>query len=287
MQTVKIIYGIILQNFRKWRNDYRVYMIAIVVFMLVWSFWSDLNAVCSSLDLKPSPWVFPFLYTQYYTKVLYTIPLIFLFCNAPFKDKNYMFVIVRSGRIRWAIGEILYIVATSGIYYIYIFLLSLILRIGHFSFCTDWGEALITISHTRATSILGEIRIEVPNIIIDCFSPFQAIWFTFLMSWLCGIFLGLIIFFFNLITRQPFIGTVIASIFPIISYLVSIGEKMGRFMKFSPVSWITLNNIDVGGYTSCLPFDYCLKFILLSCGTLCMLILICESRWLYGKFDRN
>lgn len=287
MRTVKSIFNIILQNYRKWRNDYRIYMIAIVVFMLVWSFWTDLRDVSVHFGEKASPWVFPFLYTQYYTKVIYTIPLIFLFCNAPFKDKNYVFVITRSGRMKWALGEILYIVSASGIYFIYIFALSLLLGIGKCSWNSDWGETLITLAHSSSADILGESRIEVSSIIIDCFSPLQAIWFTFLMSWLCGIFLGLIVFFFNLITNQPFTGGVLAGVFPILSYFIVMGDKARRFVKFSPVSWITMDNIDVGGLTSSPPFSYCLGFLLLSCAVLSVLILLCESRLLYGKFDRN
>lgn len=271
------ITGICLQHFRKWKNDYRIYLIAVILGILVYNFQSDLNDISAYLGIKSTQWSFPFLYAQFYMKLVFTIPLIFLFCDAPYKDSNYLFVVVRSGNMKWAIGEILYTIFASGIYYIYIFVLTLLFAIGNADFSMEWGKVFQTISNSEIAYQLEKYYVECSNIVTGCFTPLQAVWFTFFMSWLCGIFLGLTVFLCNNIFQNKITGISVASVFVIFSFLVANGD-LSMLLKFSPISWNTLNLIDVGGYTNYPSFTYCVSVLLLLIVTLIAFILLTERR---------
>ena len=45
------------------------------------------------------------------TRMLFYFGVVLLFCNAPFMDDQQMFVLVRTGRLRWFAGQLAYIVA--------------------------------------------------------------------------------------------------------------------------------------------------------------------------------
>lgn len=282
MAWIKSILGITFQNFRKWKKDYRIITIAIVLFLLVQSYVSDMQDIAEHLNTSASLWTFPFLYSQFYMKLVFTIPLVFLFCDAPFQDSNYLFVIVRSGRIKWAVGEIFYIILASAIYYIYIFLLTIILALPHGEFSLEWGKTINTISQSNIAYSMEKYYIECSSLVVKCFTPLQAVGFTFFMSWLCGCFIGLLIFFLNNVTGKKIIGITVSSLFVVFSILVANGG-FEKYLKYSPVSWNTLNLIDVGGYTQYPVFSYCCSVLLSLCGILVLLIILYELRYKLWK----
>ena len=74
----------------------------------------------------------------------------------------------------------------------------------------------------------------------------QAMFFSALLMWLSFVLTGLIIYVFNIITGTKFIGVCVASFF-IIFTAVADGKSM--ITRVSPMSWNSLNNIDIGGMT--------------------------------------
>ncbi len=78
------------------------------------------------------------------------------------------------------------------------------------------------------------------------------------MSWLGGMFIGLTIFFLNLISETQYLGLTVSSAIVLLSSAVKLDHlSWGKLLWFSPISWITLDNIDVGGLTKNPPFAYC------------------------------
>lgn len=88
--------------------------------------------------------------------------------------------------------------------------------------------------------------VKVLGIVIKYFTPVQAMFFSALLMWLSFVLTGLIIYVFNIITGTKFIGVCVASFF-IIFTAVADGKSM--ITRVSPMSWNSLNNIDIGGMT--------------------------------------
>ena len=120
MRSLKSSWHICLQNLRKWQTDYRIWIIGLMAVILIAVFEDGMRNIADYLGLKPPIWIFPFIYYQFYTKLSYMVLIILLFCNAPFTDQNQVFVLMRSGHKKWLLGQILYIVTASGLFYAFL-----------------------------------------------------------------------------------------------------------------------------------------------------------------------
>lgn len=259
MRSLKCVFSICAQNMRKWQTDYRVWCIALLAIVMTGIYVDDMHRISDVLGIKIPIWIFPFLYSQFHTKLIFTLPVVLLFCNAPFTDRNQTYIFMRSGRMKWLCGQILYIITASAAYYLFLFVISLLFTVFSGELSLDWGRMLNTLAiSTGAAQSANAPYIEIPYVIIRFFNPLQAVWFTFLMSWLGGIFLGLLIFFCNLVSSTRAVGVLIASALVIVCSAVK-NEGLRDLMPFSPISWTTLDSIDVGGYTTNPSFSYCLS----------------------------
>ncbi len=261
MNSVKSIFSICIQNFRKWATDYRIWTIAVLVIVMTFIYADNVRQIADALNSDMSLWIFPFLYLSRYMKLVYTLPVVLMFSDAPFADNNQTFVMMRTTRLKWLCGQVLYIILASAVYYLFIFLISIISTICIADFSLDWGKTFYSIANGGMRLPSGIPRIELPKIIVEYFTPIQACFFTFLLSWLAGILLGLIVFFLNLVTQNRYIGIVASFALVIWAFILKESFGIGRFRKFSPISWNTLDNIDVGGLTPYPTFPYCISVL--------------------------
>lgn len=263
MKSLKCIFSICAQNFRKWQTDYRIWCIAVVLVIMTLIYIGDIEKICNYAGTQMPIWIFPFMYSQFYTKLIFTLPVVLLFCNAPFTDSNQIFVYMRCGKTKWLLAQIIYIIEASAFFYLFLLIISLVMTILRGELSLDWGETLLMISadNNDIRTASGSPFIYISYILISFFTPLQAVGFTFLMSWLGAIILGLVIFFFNIVTENKTIGVLIASLLVIMSCKIENDiADWDALTRFSPISWITLDNIDVGGLTNNPSFQYCLVF---------------------------
>lgn len=276
MNLLKSVWTICIQNLRKWKTDYRIWVIGLSILVIIWIYIDDLNRVVTGMETVMPIWIYPFIYSQFHMKLIFTLPIILIFCNAPFIDSNQTFVFIRSGRKKWLCGQMLYVVMASGIYYLFLIISTMLSGIalgGEINL--EWGKTLSTIANTNATIYFGSPYVNASASIITYFSPLNASWFTFLLSWLCSTVIGLIIFFCNIITGTRFLGIVTSSILIVLSALADTGFP--EVLYFSPVSWITLDKVDVGGMTTNPSFGYCITFYLTA------IVLLVAGILIFGK----
>lgn len=277
MRLLKIIFAVAIQNLRKWLTDYRIWAIAIILLILIHENVHDLAKFSKTAGVDSSLWIFPFLYSQYHQKLIFTIPLILLFCNAPFVDNNSIFMIKRSGKLLNVAGQITYIVFAAFIYYLFIFLTSLIFSLPYGEFNNEWGKVLNIIAYTTTASNAGYHFLDASGFVMTYFTPLLACWFTFLLSWLSGILIGLVVYTFNLVSQIKYLGCIAGSVIIIYSsFAAAFGTK--KLLYFSPVSWNTLNNIDVGKLTNNPSFIYCMSVYLISILILIAVILFISKK---------
>lgn len=277
MKCVKSVLNICIQNVRKWTSDYRVWVIAALLFFVCFDNAASLSELAEVYGVKSTLWYFPFAYMSFHTKLIVTLPLILLMCNAPFSDANNLFVIARAGRTKWICGQLLYIALASGIYYLFIFVCSFVTALPYAELSAEWGSLLTTIAYNgqSASYIIKSHFVVVSGRVLRCFTPLFACWFTFLLSWLNGIMLGLIICAGNVIFRKKSIGCGFAGFLIVLSGFFE-QEGMGwyRYIWFSPVSWTTLDRVDVGGTTEYPSFYYCITVYLTAILILAAVIIV-------------
>ena len=260
MKSGKSIFTICAINFRKWQTDYRIWCIAVLLAVLTAIYVDDMRKSAELIGAKIPIWIFPFLYSQFHTKLIFMLGVVLMFCNAPFADKNQMFVFMRSGRIKWLCGQILYIVFASAAYFLFLLIISLLFTVFTGELSLEWGKTLSTLSaNSSLHTMAGANFVDISEKVITFFKPLQAVWFTFLMSWLGGIFLGLLIYLCNFLTGNRLIGILASSFLVVICSIIE-NEGWEKLLPISPISWTTLDNIDVGGLSTNPSFTYCICF---------------------------
>lgn len=277
MRSCKTVFTICMQNIRKWSKDYRIWCVAILLLTITQIYVDDIRDIADYLNAKVSVWIFPFMYSQYYTKLIFIMPVILLFCNAPFIDDNQVYVYVRAGKRKWIAGQLLYIIIASALYYLYLIIISVLSLSLHGTFDADWGNVLYTIAESGIASHRGRYFVNVSSMILDYFTPMQAIWFTFLVSWSHAVLIGFIIFACNYLTKLKYLGLSISSIIIIFSMFLEHHGYPG-LMNFSPSSWVTLDRIDIGGRTTNPSFLYCMLFYWISIFIITLIIYLFSSK---------
>lgn len=236
------------QNVRKWGGNRRIWMLIILSILSVHLYTRGLWDICSYVGEPMSPWIFPFLFIFRYMKIEFMIPLVFIFCDAPFVDSNQMYVMLRTDRTTWGIGQVLYIFAGSFFYMFVLMMSTIVLNIGHIKWDNTWGNVLGLAGTSTVQTVLGHATdtVKVLGIVIKYFTPVQAMFFSALLMWLSFVLTGLIIYVLNIITGTKFIGVCVASFFIIFT---AVADGKSIITRVSPMSWNSLNNIDIGGMT--------------------------------------
>lgn len=240
---------ICMQNIRKWGSNARVKMCLVLAVLFVFTYTSGLRMLASNLHTDMHPWIFPFLFTHQYKKVTFMLPLLFIFCDAPFIDANQTYVILRTNRRSWSVGQLLYIIIGSFLYSLVLLASTIICNIGYIKWGMTWGTVLGTAGPGGGLTALKQSMstVYVSNIIIRYYTPLQAMFFAFLLMWMSFIIIGLIVYVMNVLTRTQMAGTLMAGFLILMSVVADIRSQL-TFL--SPISWNSLNKIDVAHTTS-------------------------------------
>ncbi len=266
------------QNFRKWQTDYRVWATAILIFVLIFEQTHNLSKLAQSVGISSTLWYYPFLYSQYHMKLILILPLLLVFCNAPFVDENALFVILRSKRKSWISGQILYIITASAVYNLYILLCTLLTSLPDAEVSSEWGKILNTMSVTTLAADSGYPFLSSSRFVLTYFSPLQAVFFTFILSWFMCIMLGMIIYILNTASNTKYLGAAVSSFLILLScYAEVFGSS--KMLWFSPVSWCTVDQLDVGGKTTNPTFTYCMLVYITIIAVIALILFIFNKRW--------
>ena len=81
-------FRICIQNIRKWNSNPRIWMTFILALLFSYLYTKGLSVACEYVEEDMSPWLYPFLFTYRYMKIIFMFPVVFIFCDAPFIDEN-------------------------------------------------------------------------------------------------------------------------------------------------------------------------------------------------------
>lgn len=270
------LFRVCMQNIRKWNSNNRIKIIFLLAIMCVAIYTDGIGTLSDNMGIKVSPWIYPFLFSYRYMKIVFIIPILFIFCDAPFIDDNQIYIMLRVKRKVWCVGQILYICVTSVIYSLVLMVSSVIVNINHITFSSNWGEVLGTAGTTNAMSQfnLQYNTIKISGRIITYYTPAQAMFFSFILMTLSFIFIGMIIYVVNVITKSSIVGSICAAVFILLTAVV---DGFPYLMWLSPISCNSINNIDVAGQTLYPTIQYVLSVYSIVIAA-CIIIALITSR---------
>ena len=227
------------QTLRLWMKNYRIWTIFILMVMFILDLIKGVYDLAALWGYAVTPWIFPFIDGQPYMRILIYFGIILLFCNAPFVDRNQFFVIIRSGRKNYAIGQFFAIIMMTMFYFLILGTVPVLFHFFDTRFATVWGDVLFTVAQTDALEQMGE-HFFVSDRIIEHLTPLGAMGVSFLLHTLTGTMLGMLIFCCNVwFAGKKWVGTALAGLLVILDPLLRHDQP-----GFSPVSWGRLGYID-------------------------------------------
>lgn len=271
------IWKIAIMNFKKWAISPRIYIVASMILVFTNMVTSPLVDFAKTFNEKISPWLLVYIMSDSYMLIIFFVCLIILFCDAPFIDEQQPYVIIRSGRKRWVLGQILYIVLASLAFTLFLFFSVCVNIISVIDFSPEWGKIIGTLAQTDAAAQFNSYISFDYSIMVN-YGAVQAAAIVMLTVWLVSVLLGLLIFYINSHLGRV-AGSVTGFALVLMQYLIPI-IRVDFLYYISPVSWVNLSEIDVKGISFYPGFDYIFPVLCVA-----ILILIIASVHTYKRWE--
>ena len=269
---VKRIFCIAIYSIRQWVTDPRIISLFVLMSMFVWNDFEVIGDLTGRTGIKTNPLIFPFFSSNPVKQLILLAGIVFLFSDAPFINKNQPYIIIRSKRIPWVLGQILYIVMASAIYFLFLMLVSILVLLPHATFATDgWGKIIRTLAQTDVGAQI-KLQFGITKEITTFYSPLEAFGLSFLLNWGVACFLGLILFVINLKFNRM-LGLVVGGVILSFDLLVT-NALPPAFYHFSPVSLSRLSVLDPMGVSMFPNLTYPFVFFSVSIVVLSALLVV-------------
>ena len=91
----------------------RMFTLLLVLGFVYHIFLAPLNDFIKSVQHPICPLILPFLLSDIYFLVLFMACIVYYYSDAPFMKNWTMYQVIRTGRVRWAVGQIGMIIISS------------------------------------------------------------------------------------------------------------------------------------------------------------------------------
>lgn len=200
---------------------------------------------------------------------------IILFAKLPFRDKHQPFLLIRCGKMRWILSQLLYVMVISLIYPLIMILLIWLCTSTEIYFdWSNWGKIINSLcEYTIAGNI---VSVNFNKFVVARLSPAEAMGYFTTILFLLGYMIGCIQLFFNLISKRYF-GNLFVT-FLIFLFLFSQFASGVIVTWISPMSWTDFYELKLSD-SLYPPFEYAIIVSLLIdfVLTLCCL-LVCQKK---------
>lgn len=251
-------------------------MIIICNFIFLSTVLASLRTFLEMYRLKATPFLFSFLFTHASVIFCFLAGIVLLFSNAPFFNCSQVFLTIRTGKIVWAIGQILYIILGSVLYFIFLYLMSLLFLFPHISFRNEWGNVWNTLARTEA-GINSSVNLAVSVNIINRFSPIEALGWACMMGIMNAVLIGLVLFFCNIFLKRE-VGIAVAMLLILAPYRLSFMPTPIHYI--ATAAWLNPSYIF---YDPTYRGPDAIQQVLILCGMIFLLIAGC----IYGILHKD
>lgn len=236
---------------------------------------------CIDQGIYITPWIFPFMSSDYMLQVILIAGVVILIADIPFKNENQMYLIYRSGMIGWQLGIILYLLSVAVIYVLSIWGMALISLTDVVKFDWEWGKIIGTLTQRPLIAADYAIPMQFTYTIFQ-FTPLQATVYSLLLEMGCVAWIGLVVYVGNDFLRHH-MGIIFAFVYLFLD--VMIYNVMSRAMyRYSPLSICQLGYFDGDMRRAGITLAYAVKFFCVSISGFTLFILGAGNRKRIGRY---
>ncbi len=262
-------------NMRMLWENVRIPFVFIIVVLYVMESLSAVLTFSQVMHIDVTPFAFVFLVNNYRIQFVIAACAVILFCNAPFEDESYQYMISRAGKLSWGLGQILYILKTSILYIASLVIAAILPFLGHITWSNEWGKIWGTLGKTNTGADFG-VKLSVSQNIIRQYKPVDALVISILLEFSCILCIGLLIYFGNKITAKS-IGTFAGTLIAVLDICVS-NDWLDWAYGFSPVSLTQLELFHGFASKWGINLVYAEKFFMIAIVSLSVLCVIANYK---------
>lgn len=253
-KMIRAIFSVTQNNIKKLTFNPRMYLSLVLLVTYLHSRVVTLRSFCEFYRVKITPYLFPYVMSDDHVVLVFTLVVMLMLCDAPFIDLDQPYIVMRSGRKNWVLGQFLYIYFLCLCLTAFLFCSLLLLFFPHLEFSGEWGKAISTLVQTSAANEFG-VTIPFDRYIYLGYSPISATLLSLFLCFSVSAFLGSLLFYLNFRVNRM-MGILVCSLF--ILWQLVISKTNIELIRFSPVSWLKLGEIDVNGTTVYPNLEYAL-----------------------------
>ena len=111
-------------NVLQWRIQPKYFLCVVFLTLHMWNLLHGLNDYATALGYRIHPWIFPFLPDTNWNFTVMLLLFVLMICDAPFRNGQQQFVLLRVGKQRWIAAQLLYLLFLSVLFTVFLWVLS-------------------------------------------------------------------------------------------------------------------------------------------------------------------
>lgn len=237
----------------------------LIMFMAICYYVPEIVEV--SVDLEyPVTWcIFPFLFNANVFISLFWFGIIYINTDIPFMQYSNMYQVIRSGRTKWMLSNIIGIFFRSFTAVIVVAICSVLPLFSHMEIKNDWGKLLKTYAMTNMSETY-KLSYEIPYEILGKYTPVQMMLLMILLLTLIAMFMGILMLTFSLYgNRRLAVAVDVLLVLMIFLVLNAFPEQRMDYAKVIPTVWaqFTKSNSAFGRFYWLPDLKYMLSFLII------------------------
>lgn len=263
MRKSRIIYAILKSNFAGWIVNYKIYIVVFLLMVFSLDNYTNVFEFAKEVGFRVTPFLFPFLFTHPFMHLVIFTSIIFLFANAPFANSLQLLVISRSGKKKWYVAQIIYLMICTILLTLFLIILPLVRHANMIALKNQWGKIWTTLA------VNSNLVNPSSYFVINRYTPKESLIYTIVIFMLISLFIGILIMFCNTYFRNKSIGIVIAALFVIFDWMADITGSSG-VLWISPMSWINISKMAYSRDTTVPSTTFAI--VVLSCANIILIV---------------
>ena len=204
-----------------------------------WVSMSSIRDFIEATNYPVSPYIYPIMVVNIKFRTIISFCCVYLFSDVPFLQYSKMYSLIRMGRFKWALAQLLSICETAFLFCIYMCIVPVILCIPNIELTKEWGKIIHTLSLTNVSGLYS-IDIYVPYEVLVRIKPMEAMLLAVGLSTLLISFFGIFMFAISLIFKRN-IAVVAASV--VVVWSVAVYNIYKLLFPYAPVLWLDISQI--------------------------------------------
>lgn len=229
---------------RRQTREPKCILTIILVLIFTNSYTEEILNFAKTTEYGITPWIGVFFTTTRFPRLIMQILFLLLISDLPFRKKNDMFFLLRSGRTAFCVGNLLLVWASAVIFSISVVFCSGIWGIGHMEWSMKWGKIISTLALTDAGDAYTH-SVGVSTQLVTKQEPLFCVLTAFFLFLLSNILLGQVYMCCNLLSRVKNRGIIICSALLLWDFMIQSDPILWKLAYVSPISWSNITCLDL------------------------------------------